>query len=543
MTDADKLAAAIADTGIDQDCDGYQVVTLPTTGLYGTTITWAYVSGEATLDGAVITYHQTELAGTVVLDATFVNGTANQAVTYTINVTPVTIVTDLATLYVKTDGTNYDVVNGQFIYVTGIVTGNSYDGLFIQDVNGVGLALFRPDSDSTMVVGDEVVYYGQINTTTYGVRELANGADLMDLVSTGNTVVPNLFTVTDMLNLDETDAGKLITFTGLTVKQYTSTDVYFEVTDGVNTREIRHRYYGTYAAWLADIYPVGSTLPEVQFVFFNFRDGFAQIDMLAITMTDAQAQAYDASQVPATLEIATNYVIPSAKYGSTYTVTEITGDAATYIDFATTPGTLLVTRPAEGQPNATGVITVEVTKGTEVAVVETINVTIYATGVSFEQAVYTTSFAVADGFTTGTVYNNTTIKLDGPVSQQWGTYFGTVSTTSAITTTSIQLRYYTATPALYGYAFTDFDTLDATKISFWAKAVAGTTVEVLISKDGGATWISAQEYALTTTATEYTYTINELDLVGNFRFKIQIKTPSGRADVVIDDVIIYGMRS
>lgn len=155
---------------------------------------------------------------------------------------------------------------------------------------------------------------------------------------------------------------------------------------------------------------------------------------------------------------------------------------------------------------------------------------------------YTTSFAVDDGFTTGTVYNNQTVKLDGPVGAQWGTYFGTVTTTGAITTTSIQLRYYTTTPEMYGYAFTNFDTLDATKIDFWAKAVAGTSIQVQISKDGGANWIGAEEFNLTTTATLYTYTIGSEHLGGNFRFRFIISTPSGRADVVIDDVSIYGMR-
>jgi uncharacterized protein YdeI (BOF family) len=373
QTDADKVAAAINDTGIDEDCDGYQVVTLPVTGLYGTTISWALISGEATLDGTTLTYHQTTAPGTVVLEGTFVYGTVTEVVQYTINVTPVPVVTDFATLYVKTDGTNYDVANGTFIYVKGIVTGNSYDGIYLQDANGVGLALYRPDSDDTMVVGNEVIYYGSIVTSSYGTREISNGADLMELVSTGNAVTPNIFTATELIALDEADAGKLITFAGLTVKQYDGSHVYFEVTDGVNTREIRHRYYGTYAAWLPDIYPVGSTLPEVQFVFYNLRDGYAQIDMLAIAMTDAQAIYFDANALPETLSLSADYVIPTAKYGSTYTVTGITGDAATYLDYTTTPGTIEYTEPAS---DFVGVITVEVTLGTETAIVINIDVTV-----------------------------------------------------------------------------------------------------------------------------------------------------------------------
>jgi len=373
MTDADKLAAAIADTGIDQDCDGYQVVTLPTTGLYGTTITWAYVSGEATLDGAVITYNQTELAGTVVLDATFVNGTANQVVTYTINVTPVTIVTDFATLSAMTDGVNYDIPNDTYIYIQGVVSANSYDGLFLQDASGLGMFLYRPDSDSTMVVGDEVVYYGKLASYS-GARQLASGADLMDLVSSGNTPTVNIFTVNDMLTMDGTEAGMLISFTGLTVKAYDGTTVSFNVTDSITTREIRIRYYTNFATWLPDIYPVGSILPEVQFVLYNFRDGFAQLDMLAIELTDTQAIGLDADALPATLSLSDDYVVPTPLYGSTYTITGITGDAAAYLDYTTTAGTILVTLPEDA--DKVGQITIQVTLGTETPIDVVVDVTV-----------------------------------------------------------------------------------------------------------------------------------------------------------------------
>jgi hypothetical protein len=306
MTDAEKLAAAIADTGIDEDCDGYQVVTLPLTGLYGTTISWTIVSGDATLDvdGTTLTYNQADAVADVVLEATFVNGLESQAVQFTVTVTPVTVIDDFSAFFVMTDGINYDIADDVYVYITGTVTANSYDGLFLQDANGVGFFMYQPDSDSTMNIGDTVVYYGQVDTYN-GARQLGYGADLMELVSTANATTPVVFTATDMVGIDITDAGKLVTFTGLEVKEYLGSQVIFTVDDGVSTRDISLRYYTNFADYLPIMFQPGDVLPDVTFNIYNFRDGIAQIDMLVftagqpafdaldLTVTNAMTYAYD----------------------------------------------------------------------------------------------------------------------------------------------------------------------------------------------------------------------------------------------------------
>jgi hypothetical protein len=374
LTDAEKLAAAQTALETNLAVKGYDVVTLPLTGLYGTTVAWSVVSGDATLavDGTTLTYAYSATAYDVVLQATLSIGTETPVTKdFTVTVSTFTIVTDFAALHLMTDGTNYDVTGD--IYIKGIVTGNSYDGLFIQDANGVGFFLYRPDLDSTMVVGDEVIYFGTLGAYN-GARQLASGADLIVKLSTGNTVTPNVFTAADMIALDGTDAGKLISFTGLEVKLYDGSHVTFTVTDGTNTRDIMIRYYGNFASWLPDVYPVGSTLPAVEFILYNFRDGIAQFDMLSIELTDAQAIQLDADELPATLSLVDDYVVPAALYGSTYTVTGITGDAAAYLDYTTTPGTILVTQPLDA--DKVGQITIHVTLGTETAIDVVIDVTV-----------------------------------------------------------------------------------------------------------------------------------------------------------------------
>ncbi|MDT8336395.1 MAG: lamin tail domain-containing protein [Candidatus Izemoplasmatales bacterium] len=374
LTDAEKLAAAqtALETGVA--VKGYDVVDLPLTGLYGTTVSWSVVSGDATLDvdGTTLTYAYSATAYDVVLQATLSIGTETPVTKdFTVTVSTFTIVTDFAALHLMTDGTNYDVTGD--IYIKGIVTGNSYDGLFIQDTNGVGFFLYRPDLDGTMVVGDEVIYFGTLGAYN-GARQLGKGADLIVKLSTGNTVTSNVFTAADIIAIDGTDAGKLISFTGLEVKLYDGSHVTFTVTDGVNTRDVMIRYYTNFAPWLPDVYPVGSTLPAVEFIIYNFRSDIAQFDLLSIEPTDAQAIQLDADELPATLSLVADYVVPTPLYGSTYTVTGITGDAAAYLDYTTTPGTILVTQPLDA--DKVGQITIQVTLGIETAIDVVIDVTV-----------------------------------------------------------------------------------------------------------------------------------------------------------------------
>jgi hypothetical protein len=158
-----------------------------------------------------------------------------------------------------------------------------------------------------------------------------------------------------------------------------------------------------------------------------------------------------------------------------------------------------------------------------------------------ETLVKTIGFESSEGFTASTTYNNTTIAYTGSIGSQWGTYYGTPSTTGPIIgTQSMQMRYYTTAPTNYGYTFTNFDTLDVTKVVFTAKNNANTAqVLVSYSTDGGSTWIDADTISLTTTATEYTVNINA---TGNVRIKFTLTGTTVAERLTIDTVKIYGMR-
>lgn len=158
--------------------------------------------------------------------------------------------------------------------------------------------------------------------------------------------------------------------------------------------------------------------------------------------------------------------------------------------------------------------------------------------------IYSTGFESTDGFTAGTTYNNTTVAYTGAAGQQWGTYFGTPSTTSPLTgSQSMQMRWYTATPTNLGYTFTNFDLAHATKVVFNAANTNGINVIVSYSTDGGTNYVGAQTFTLTTTKTEYTYTISPTGAFANVRIKFQITyatAPTATSRLYLDDIKVYG---
>jgi len=157
-----------------------------------------------------------------------------------------------------------------------------------------------------------------------------------------------------------------------------------------------------------------------------------------------------------------------------------------------------------------------------------------------EVLAYSTTFESIEGFTTSTTYNNTAEKLWGPEGNKWATYYGTPSTTSPIEgLISMQNRWYSSAPSNLGYIRTDFSVSNVTKVVFNASSTSTIDVEVSYSTDGGATWVEAQIFDLTTTSTQYTYNINA---TGNVLIKFQITfttTPANGARLYLDEIEIY----
>lgn len=156
--------------------------------------------------------------------------------------------------------------------------------------------------------------------------------------------------------------------------------------------------------------------------------------------------------------------------------------------------------------------------------------------------VYTTGFESNEGFGANTVYNNTTLLVSGASGKQWSTFFGTPSTTSALTgNQSMQMRWYTSTASSKGYTMTDFATSGVGSVTFNAANTTGINVIVSYSLNG-TTWLSPQTFTLTTTSTGYTYNVPS-SVTGALRFKFELTyttAPSATSRLYIDDVKFYG---
>lgn len=155
---------------------------------------------------------------------------------------------------------------------------------------------------------------------------------------------------------------------------------------------------------------------------------------------------------------------------------------------------------------------------------------------------YSTGFESSEGFTSNTVYNNTTLLVSGASGKQWSTFFGTPSTTSPLTgNQSMQMRWYTSSASSKGYTMTNFTTSGVSNVTFNAANTAGINVIVSYSLNG-TTWLSPQTFTLTATSTGYTYNV-PASATGALRFKFELTyttAPSATSRLYIDDVKFNG---
>lgn len=162
-----------------------------------------------------------------------------------------------------------------------------------------------------------------------------------------------------------------------------------------------------------------------------------------------------------------------------------------------------------------------------------------------ESVIYTTGFESTEGFTASTIYNNTEIKYAGEVGKQWGTYYGTASTTEPISgSQSMQMRWYSKAPSYLGYTFTNFDLANVTSVSFKAANTSSVNVIVSYSTDGGNAFINPQTYTLSTTTDTYTYSVSATGEFPSVRIKFQMTNATvDKSRLYIDDVAVSGITS
>ena len=374
FTNADKLALDVAEleTGAAEYTTGteYQVIELPDLMTLGSSVTWTKVSGDATLDGYILKLEPTGTSYDVVLEATISLGSETDVVRqFTMTVSPITVVTDLSTLTANTGGV-WTIADDTEVYVKGIVVGFGYHVVYIQDANGNGLYLYYGegyDNDGTVEIGDEVIYFGSLDTdegsedTDPSVRRLGYGGEIYSIWSTGNSVVDFTLTLDEVTALGIEDSGKQISVTGLVYTGENYGKYQFNV---IGTTTVGLEVHPDSAPdWFLDVFSADDVLPEVIFIFKEISYGKLQVESMEIVMTEQMKLDADIANFDIPANFTEDYVVVTGTYGTTFTVTGITGDAATgnYLVWNGTTNTVEFTQPAT---DATGVITVEAVQGT-----------------------------------------------------------------------------------------------------------------------------------------------------------------------------------
>lgn len=165
---------------------------------------------------------------------------------------------------------------------------------------------------------------------------------------------------------------------------------------------------------------------------------------------------------------------------------------------------------------------------------------------SIDTIMYSTGFEAEEGFVAAQSYNNPTVAYSGAEGHQWGTVYGTPTTTDHICgAQSMQMRWYVASPDMLGYTFTNFDMRNVTYVTFDAKQTNGLKLSVSYSVDGGATYTGETIYTLTTNRNNYRFDVSETGEYNFVRLKFAVvlpeDAPEGTSKLTLDSVVVFGV--
>lgn len=492
---------------------------LPTTGNYEAVIAWVSSHPEIIATDGKVTLPAENT--TVTLTATVTVGEAVVSKTFDVRVK---VVEGMEILDI------YALEQGNPIDVTGVIIAINEKNTYIYD--GSAAIVFYRAAAFTDVIGDEIQVVGTLDIWN-GLYQIKNA--VVTPVTKDNEV-PKPILLTELREFNKIDQSLRFSINDVVVKSIDKRNMV--VTDG--TKEIT-----VYSPKEGAVYDHFATAKVGQHInikgmplgWYNAAQfmltSVAELELLEFT--DAQKVAADIAAIVLPEETIVDVTLPA---------TGNNGSAITWV--SSHPAIIgndgkIVALPEENtEVTFTGTFklgTVEETHAYKVI--------INKSGTVIEEPIYQTGFESSDGFTASTKpsYNNTEVKFSGPAGKQWGTYYGTPSTTSPIgDAQSMQMRWYAASSSDHGYTYTNFDLANINKVVFTAKNTNGINVIVSISKDGGTTWENAETFVLSTTATEYTYNVAEEFRSENMRIKFTLTyetAPSETSRLYIDDVKVF----
>ncbi|MDP3129851.1 MAG: lamin tail domain-containing protein, partial [Bacillota bacterium] len=236
LTDAEKLAADVANLTITATTISGASLVLPATGGYGSAIVWSVVSGGATILTDTVTFPNVTVDTDVVLQASLTIGTET-AVTkdFTVTVQALTATTVL-------EARNATI--GNTVYFQGIVTALVGNNAFIQD-GTAGIYVYVGSNiayQAILVVGNEVKVLGK--TKVYSQLLEVDPVTSITLVAEAQAI-PAAVNIPALILADiVAQQGKIVSIDAsltIAVKPalVTNSSYTMNVTDGVTTLQIR----------------------------------------------------------------------------------------------------------------------------------------------------------------------------------------------------------------------------------------------------------------------------------------------------------------
>lgn len=412
--------------------------------------------------------------------------------------------------------------NGAAVTVEGIVSGYSGgDNMFIIDeVSGINI---YKAPESLVAIGDKVRIKG--TKGTYQNLVQVTNPEAPQILSSGNALPAGL---TNIADATEANQGRRIVLTKVKLESISGQSA--SISKDGNTVAVRIQdanaalttklegLLGQFINIDGNVGQFGSTIQIAIFV---------EADVSVYEPTDAEKveAAIDALELPEqTLE---NLTLPGTGLYST-TISWGTSNAAVITDAG------VITRGAADQ-TATLTATIELngvsqTKAFDIVVLN-----------SNIKSVYTTGFEASEGFAKGTNYqlDNVNFGLDN----EWLVYFGTPTTTNAITDLqSIQLRHYhnSTAPSYLIFEGTNYASkIHSVKFNYLF-GTANTSINVEFSKDKVVWSLGKAITAPNTSVNEYVVNSSIEDAL-YVRFIVTSEAPASDSNrFTIDDFVVYG---
>lgn len=438
---------------------------------------------------------------------------------------------------------------GQIVAVKGTVTSTPSSGNFTLQTDDAAIYLYNVPNDlkASFTVGHDVDVIG--TTDEYnGLKQLKSLQSVTDHGETLNPIVPAV--VTDFATLTVGWASRLVKVNRLVY-------VSGSVSTANNTASMIKATLGDRAVDLVVNKYLAKADKEALKAFF---DGLTAGDFFDFTGTvgwnsgarlnldsgdNVALSPYEPGPVTAvTIDSVLGYAVKEGDNLPLTATCTTEGQTKHEVTWSTDNEAVaivdengVVTGVSIGKANitATSTVTPEVSDTKEVSVVDPATLT--------QVLAYETGFEDAEGFVADTNYQNDP-KVVGNAPNQWTTYFGTPTTTDAITDGQcIQMRWYKTKVDNLGYAEMNFGIDNLTKVSFNYKSTNGLKMEVLMSTDGGTNWTSLETLPAVDGPTLATIAVSEIGEFSDVRIRFQLvlpdPIPTGTSRLTIDDFKAY----